>query len=150
MVVHCIALYFIVNVHCIKLQRIALRCVVCLCIALYCIVLHCIALYCILSFQFAALIRVHNLTDYFEQDDITVFAPTTKSYNKFMSEASKFGYNLANPDTIKTFLLRHIGEICFHFMNRDMRKEGFGIFDQVGHKPVSPHKKNARRLKLCI
>ena len=65
---------------------------------------------CFISLQFATLIRVHNLTSYFEQDDITVFAPTTKSYNKFMSEASKFGYNLANPETIKTFLLRHIGK----------------------------------------
>lgn len=58
--------------------------------------------------KFATLIKVHNLTHYFELDDITVFVPTTKSYNKFMSEANKFGYNLGNPEIIKTFLLYHV------------------------------------------
>ena len=69
-----------------------------------------------LYFQFATLIRVHNLTHYFEQDDITVFVPTTKSYNKFMSEANKFGYSLENSDIIKTFLLYHVGKHFLEFI----------------------------------
>lgn len=59
--------------------------------------------------KFATLIKVHNLTHYFEGNGITVFVPTTKSYNKFMSEANKFGYNLGDPKTIKRFLLYHVG-----------------------------------------
>ncbi|XP_060585787.1 uncharacterized protein LOC132741599 isoform X2 [Ruditapes philippinarum] len=60
--------------------------------------------------KFAMLIRVHNLTQYFERPGITVFVPVSSVYERFLDDAYKYGYNTSDPTTMKNMLLYHIGD----------------------------------------
>ncbi|KAL4228516.1 hypothetical protein ACF0H5_011564 [Mactra antiquata] len=60
--------------------------------------------------KFSTMIQLHNLTHYFDRPDITVYIPESASYDRFLTEAYNYGYNLTDNETIKRILLFHIAE----------------------------------------
>ncbi|KAK3584546.1 hypothetical protein CHS0354_031953 [Potamilus streckersoni] len=56
--------------------------------------------------QFKEKIEAYNLVRYVEQEDITVFAPTSDSF--LVYDSSLYGYDMEDPDTVRSVMLYHI------------------------------------------
>ncbi|KAL3854622.1 hypothetical protein ACJMK2_013883 [Sinanodonta woodiana] len=56
--------------------------------------------------EFKEKIEVYNLVQYVEQEDITVFAPTSDSFLAY--DSSIYGYDMEDPDTVRKVILYHI------------------------------------------